>query len=160
MLISIVGKYRHNNREQWVMQKLISVSRKWLILTYCCRNVSVGRVIGIHIGRVMGGREHSVVVDSESWTKTTERNSDSHLNRHRRHKRTVKGGQWEGRGVQVWDRVMLSWAHSGSAQRELSDSRHRAQVYTWSLFNFFFFFNLALTSLLTTWLQTQCTWKK
>lgn len=53
-----------------------------MILTYCCRNVSVGRVIGIHIGRVMGGREHSVVVDSESWTKTTERNSDSHLYRH------------------------------------------------------------------------------
>lgn len=38
------------------------------MLTYCRRNVSVGRVIGIHIGRVMGGREHSVVVDSDSWT--------------------------------------------------------------------------------------------
>lgn len=53
-----------------------------MILTYCCGNVSVGRVIGIHIGRVMGGREHSVVVDSQSWTKTTEKNSDSHLERH------------------------------------------------------------------------------
>lgn len=41
--------------------------RKWWILTYCCRNVSVCRVIGIHIGRVMGRGEHSVVVDSESW---------------------------------------------------------------------------------------------
>lgn len=30
----------------------------------------------------MGGREHSVVVDSESWTNTTEKNSDSHLFRH------------------------------------------------------------------------------
>lgn len=46
-----------------------------VILTYCRRNVSVGRVIGIHIGRVMGGREHSVVVDSESWTKTTWRDT-------------------------------------------------------------------------------------
>lgn len=44
-----------------------------MILTYCRRNVSVGRVIGIHIGRVMGGREHSVVVDSESWTTTKEK---------------------------------------------------------------------------------------
>lgn len=54
------------NEFQWAEKK------EW-ILTYCCRNVSVGRVIGIHIGRVMGGREHSVVVDSECWTKTTER---------------------------------------------------------------------------------------
>lgn len=56
----------------WVMHEWIQVSGKWRILTYCCRNVSVGRVIGIHIGRVMGGREHSVVVDSECWTKTME----------------------------------------------------------------------------------------
>lgn len=85
------------------------ISEKCLILTYCRRNVSVGRVIGIHIGRVMGGREHSVVVDSESWTKTTERDSDSHLEKHITEE-TVMERQQEGRGTQVWDRVMLSWA--------------------------------------------------
>lgn len=71
-----------------------------MILTYCCRNVSVGRVIGIHIGRVMGGREHSVVVDSESWTDTTEKESDSHLDRHITED-TGERRQKEGRGVQV-----------------------------------------------------------
>lgn len=44
----------------------------------------------------MGGREHSVVVDSESWTKTTERNSDSHLYRHitEDSERKTTGGTW------------------------------------------------------------------
>lgn len=42
--------------------------QQWWMLTYSRRNVSEGRVIGIHIGRVMGGGEHSVVVDSECWT--------------------------------------------------------------------------------------------
>lgn len=91
------------------------VSRKWLILTYCCRNVSVGRVIGIHIGRVMGGREHSVVVDSESWTKTTEKNSDSHLYRHMTEDTRE---QWEeDNGRNVVRRYETEWCrvHSGSA---------------------------------------------
>lgn len=98
-----------------LMHRYISVSTKWLILTYGCRNVSVGRVIGIYIGRVMGGREHSVVVDSESWTMTTEKKnkSDSHLCGHMTED-TVKGRQQEGCDVQVWDRVMLSWAHGGT----------------------------------------------
>lgn len=63
----------------------------------------------------MGGREHSVVVDSESWTMTTEKKnkSDSHLCGHMTED-TVKGRQQEGCGVQVWDRVMLSWAHGGT----------------------------------------------
>lgn len=77
-----------------------------MILTYCCRNVSVGRVIGIHIGRVMGGREHSVVVDSESWTNRQRREIviDTQT-QNRRHKRTVRdrqlepvGGMW-GTGI-------------------------------------------------------------
>lgn len=94
------ARHREDNRERPVAHKWISVSRKRLILTYCCRNVSVGRVIGIHIGRVMGGREHSVVVDSESWTKTMERNSDStpkwtHDRRHKRNsERRTTGGTW------------------------------------------------------------------
>lgn len=50
----------------------------------------------------MGGREHSVVVDSESWTMTTEKKnkSDSHLCGHMTED-TVKGRQQEGCGVQV-----------------------------------------------------------
>lgn len=39
----------------------------------------------------MGGREHSVVVDSESWTETMEKHSDSHLYRHITVDRTVGG---------------------------------------------------------------------
>lgn len=50
------------------MDETSSCERRGSVLTYCRRNVSVGRVIGIRIGRVMGGREHSVVVDSDSWT--------------------------------------------------------------------------------------------
>lgn len=73
-----------------------------MILTYCRRNVSEGRVIGIDIGRIMGGREHSVVVDSDSWTMTTERKNktDSLLCGHMTED-TVKGRQQEGCGVQV-----------------------------------------------------------
>lgn len=48
----------------------------------------------------MGGREHSVVVDSESWTETTEKESDSYLDRHTIED-TGERGQQEGRGVQV-----------------------------------------------------------
>lgn len=68
------------------------------ILTYCCRNVSVGRVIGIHIGRVMGGGEHSVVVDSESWTMDNEEEnkSDSDQCGHTTEdsERKTTGGMW------------------------------------------------------------------
>lgn len=73
-----------------------------MILTYCRRNVSEGRVIGIYIGRIMGGREHSVVVDSDSWTMTTERKNktDSLLCGHMTED-TVKGRQQEECGVQV-----------------------------------------------------------
>lgn len=80
------------NESQW--------EEKWWILTYCCRNVSVGRVIGIHIGRVMGRGEHSVVVDSESWTETTEKTGwfTPIQAPNRRHRRTVEskaiGGTW------------------------------------------------------------------
>lgn len=83
------------------MHNYISVSRKLLILTYCRRNVSVGRVIGIHIGRVMGGREHSVVVDSESWTTTTEKKTTVIHTYVDIQQKTVKGRKQEGRGVQV-----------------------------------------------------------
>lgn len=62
----------------------------------------------------MGGREHSVVVDPDSWTVTTERkNKTDSLLRGHMTEDTVKGRQQEGCGVQVWDRVMLSWAHGG-----------------------------------------------
>lgn len=129
----------------WVVQKWISESGKWLILTYCCRNVSVGRVIGIHIGRVMGGGEHSVVVDSESWTKTTERNSDSHLDRHitEDSERRTAGGTWcagirrsDAELSAQWQRglalVLFTWGLSLTQ----CDSTHQTQVYTWSLYNF------------------------
>lgn len=87
----------------------------------------------------MGGREHSVVVDSESWTKTMEKISDSHLNRHitegTQNSEKSVGGMW-------WAGMRQSDAelHSVSAQRELkSDSTHHAQIYTWSLFNVIIF---------------------
>lgn len=49
----------------------------------------------------MGGREHSVVVDSDSWTTDSGRNkSDSHLCGHTAED-TVKARQQEGRGLQV-----------------------------------------------------------
>lgn len=122
------------------------LSRKWRILTYCCRNVSVGRVIGIHIGRVMGGREHSVVVDSESWTKTTETQWFTPIQTHDRgHKRTVTGRQWEGRGAQVWDRVMEALAEARPVSSSLN-STHHTHVYTWSLFNSIISLKLALTN--------------
>lgn len=110
-----------NTQRRWCMSEYgwRRRGRKWWILTYCCRNVSVCRVIGIHIGRVMGRGEHSVVVDSESWQEQKNNrkinHGDSHQYRH-------KGGdtreqweqrEWEGRAAQVWDRVMLSCVHSG-----------------------------------------------
>lgn len=107
---------------------------QWLILTYCCRNVSVGRVIGIHIRRVMGGGEHSVVVDSESWTETTERNSDSHLYRHTTQdsERRTMGGTWCA-GMRQRSDAELS-AQWRCSKRTHTDSTHHAQVYTWSLY--------------------------
>ncbi len=43
----------------------------------------------------MGGREHSVVVDSECWTKTMEKNSDSHLKKTQENsERRTTGGTW------------------------------------------------------------------
>lgn len=97
MLNTQLNRSREDNREKLMMHKWILVSGKWWILTYCRRNVSVGRVIGIHIGRVMGGREHSVVVDSDSWTKTTEIDIDSHLYWHiteENSERRTTGGTW------------------------------------------------------------------
>lgn len=52
----------------------------------------------------MGRREHSVVVDSDSWTKTTETTKKKviHTNTDKKTEdRTVKGKQWEGRDAQV-----------------------------------------------------------
>lgn len=102
--------------------------RKRWFLTYYCRNVSVGRVIGIHIGRVMGRRKHSVVVDSESWMKK-QTNKQTNSNRHSTGDR---GEQWEGRAAQVWDRVMVSGVLSGKRKQ---DDTHHARVYTRSLYN-------------------------
>lgn len=96
-ILSSTDPERTTEKKTWVMHAWISVSGKWRILTYCRRNVSVGRVIGIHIGRVMGGREHSVVVDSDSWTETTEIDSDSHLYWHiteENSERRTTGGTW------------------------------------------------------------------
>lgn len=121
------------------MHKWISVRRKWWILTYCCRNVSVGRVIGIHIGRVMGRGEHSVVVDSESWTETTEKTQwFTPIQAHnRRHRRTVEskatGGTWC-TGMRQSDAELR--AQRQHSKRTQGDSTHHAQVYTRSLDNF------------------------
>lgn len=113
MLSSTMCGYGEDNRERWVMHKWIQVSRKWRILTYCRRNVSVGRVIGIHIGRVMGGREHSVVVDSECWTRTMEKNSDSHLQKTQQNsERGTTGGTWCA-GMRRSDaELSAQWQHS------------------------------------------------
>lgn len=111
---STVRRHTEDHSEQQVMHEWISVSGKWLILTYCCRNVSVGRVIGIHIGRVMGGREHSVVVDSERWTKTMEKNSDSHLRGHMTEDTREQWGEDNRRNVVCRYETEWCWQHSKS----------------------------------------------
>lgn len=109
-----------------------SERKECLILTYCRRNVSEGRVIGIYIGRIMGGREHSVVVDSDSWTMTTERKNKhwfppmwTHDRRHSEGKTT--GGMWCA-GMRQSDAEL-----SARRRHWLSDATHHSHVYTWSL---------------------------
>lgn len=116
----------------WCPPVHFSERKECLILTYCRRNVSEGRVIGIYIGRIMGGREHSVVVDSDSWTMTTEKKNKhwfppmwTHDRRHSEGKTT--GGMWCA-GMRQSDAEL-----SARRQRWLSDATHHSHVYTWSL---------------------------
>lgn len=116
----------------WCPPAHFSERKECLILTYCRRNVSEGRVIGIYIGRIMGGREHSVVVDSDSWTMTTERKNKhwfppmwTHDRRHSEGKTT--GGMWCA-GMRQSDAEL-----SARRRRWLSDAAHHSHVYTWSL---------------------------
>lgn len=63
----------------------------------------------------MGGREHSVVVDSESWTTTAERenNSDSHLCGHTTEDSEGKttGGTWCAGMRQSDAELSAQWQH-------------------------------------------------
>lgn len=91
------------------------------MLTYSRRNVSVGRVIGIHRGRVMGGREHSVVVDSDSWTTDSgERKQERFTpmwthNRGHGERRTTRG-TWSA-GMRQTDAELSASCPSGSTHQ-------------------------------------------
>lgn len=136
-MIPLVWQYEVTDRktEQCGLMPPVHFSerKECLILTYCRRNVSEGRVIGIYIGRIMGGREHSVVVDSDSWTMTTERKNKhwfppmwTHDRRHSEGKTT--GGMWCA-GMRQSDAEL-----SARRRHWLSDATHHSHVYTWSLY--------------------------
>lgn len=77
----------------------------------------------------MGGREHSVVVDSDSWTMTTERkNKTDSLLRGHMTEDTVKGRQQGG----MWCAGMRQSDAELSERRQhrFSDAAHHSHVYT------------------------------